>query len=124
MPNDAAENLGTSPGIARSTWMPRQENLSQAIERSIGNLPPGVKASKCCEQMGHAVQQIRRPSECFQPPKKPCMEIPTEDPWFIRQHEAKSVRCALDQGIQGAPRSEEHTSELQSQSNLVCRLLL
>src|SRR2546430_12705828 len=26
--------------------------------------------------------------------------------------------------IQVAPRSEEHTSELQSQSNLVCRLLL
>src|SRR2546430_12809691 len=25
---------------------------------------------------------------------------------------------------QGDPRSEEHTSELQSQSNLVCRLLL
>src|SRR2546427_1800724 len=27
-------------------------------------------------------------------------------------------------GSQAAPRSEEHTSELQSQSNLVCRLLL
>src|SRR2546430_5679938 len=26
--------------------------------------------------------------------------------------------------LQGFPRSEEHTSELQSQSNLVCRLLL
>src|SRR2546430_11778494 len=26
--------------------------------------------------------------------------------------------------IEGEPRSEEHTSELQSQSNLVCRLLL
>src|SRR5256886_9334801 len=26
--------------------------------------------------------------------------------------------------LPGAPRSEEHTSELQSQSNLVCRLLL
>src|SRR2546430_11562090 len=26
--------------------------------------------------------------------------------------------------LQTAPRSEEHTSELQSQSNLVCRLLL
>src|SRR2546430_5775732 len=26
--------------------------------------------------------------------------------------------------VRGAPRSEEHTSELQSQSNLVCRLLL
>src|SRR2546430_11546947 len=30
-----------------------------------------------------------------------------------------------DRGVaRGAPRSEEHTSELQSQSNLVCRLLL
>src|SRR5688572_30938014 len=29
-----------------------------------------------------------------------------------------------DVGNLGAPRSEEHTSELQSQSNLVCRLLL
>src|SRR2546430_15222015 len=27
-------------------------------------------------------------------------------------------------GPPGGPRSEEHTSELQSQSNLVCRLLL
>src|SRR5688572_32703773 len=27
-------------------------------------------------------------------------------------------------GVAGSPRSEEHTSELQSQSNLVCRLLL
>src|SRR2546430_12493102 len=43
------------------------------------------------------------------------------------------VREPLDQGGQreqalafdgGRPRSEEHTSELQSQSNLVCRLLL
>src|SRR5438270_7919240 len=31
---------------------------------------------------------------------------------------------ARDQPERFAPRSEEHTSELQSQSNLVCRLLL
>src|SRR5688572_32726026 len=31
---------------------------------------------------------------------------------------------ALKQGCLSAVRSEEHTSELQSQSNLVCRLLL
>src|SRR5688572_30909069 len=30
----------------------------------------------------------------------------------------------LIEQIGGPPRSEEHTSELQSQSNLVCRLLL
>src|SRR3972149_7002844 len=35
-------------------------------------------------------------------------------------------RRFLEEGLAGlsdAPRSEEHTSELQSQSNLVCRLL-
>src|SRR2546430_9979193 len=34
------------------------------------------------------------------------------------------VRRAARRRAQPQPRSEEHTSELQSQSNLVCRLLL
>src|SRR2546430_2940230 len=33
-------------------------------------------------------------------------------------------RAAARGGARGVGRSEEHTSELQSQSNLVCRLLL
>src|SRR5438270_6755629 len=33
-------------------------------------------------------------------------------------------RHGLDRAPRSRPRSEEHTSELQSQSNLVCRLLL
>src|SRR2546430_11118663 len=33
-------------------------------------------------------------------------------------------RDQLDRHLRVVPRSEEHTSELQSQSNLVCRLLL
>src|SRR2546427_4787088 len=40
---------------------------------------------------------------------------------FIVQVDAVRVDGALAQPV---PRSEEHTSELQSQSNLVCRLLL
>src|SRR2546430_5513266 len=42
-----------------------------------------------------------------------------------RHVEAQPVgrRVAMD-GVAHAERSEEHTSELQSQSNLVCRLLL
>src|SRR2546427_6836363 len=32
--------------------------------------------------------------------------------------------CTPEQAVRMANRSEEHTSELQSQSNLVCRLLL
>src|SRR2546430_12514001 len=37
-----------------------------------------------------------------------------------------SVGCAIDAVVENGvwTRSEEHTSELQSQSNLVCRLLL
>src|SRR2546427_10184989 len=36
----------------------------------------------------------------------------------------RDPRDARRPGLQGPRRSEEHTSELQSQSNLVCRLLL
>src|SRR5688572_801868 len=35
-----------------------------------------------------------------------------------------SARSGEGRGCRGGTRSEEHTSELQSQSNLVCRLLL
>src|SRR2546430_13741934 len=37
---------------------------------------------------------------------------------------AETMRKKARQLAPDAPRSEEHTSELQSQSNLVCRLLL
>src|SRR2546430_7671457 len=37
---------------------------------------------------------------------------------------ADAVGPALRRALRGLDRSEEHTSELQSQSNLVCRLLL
>src|SRR2546427_409283 len=44
-------------------------------------------------------------------PKRHRYAVQAED---LRQHHAAAL----------GPRSEEHTSELQSQSNLVCRLLL
>src|SRR2546430_12993348 len=34
------------------------------------------------------------------------------------------LRCVIERKVIAMRRSEEHTSELQSQSNLVCRLLL
>src|SRR2546430_11249669 len=45
----------------------------------------------------------------------------------IALHRVRRVRRRADAGrhlVADADRSEEHTSELQSQSNLVCRLLL
>src|SRR2546427_8634846 len=45
---------------------------------------------------------------------------------FLRQLSSActSTRVGSARAISGLDRSEEHTSELQSQSNLVCRLLL
>src|SRR2546430_7921333 len=59
-----------------------------------------------------------------------CVVLMNESPinnWYRLQHILK--RLAQDMTISQAHvlikyRSEEHTSELQSQSNLVCRLLL
>src|SRR5688572_32330311 len=39
-------------------------------------------------------------------------------------HQAMARKLRAHGPRHGGPRSEEHTSELQSQSNLVCRLLL
>src|SRR3712207_7790699 len=48
----------------------------------------------------------------------------TEQDWeSIRRHPAMGADLLRDLGIYG-PRSEEHTSELQSRQYLVCRLLL
>src|SRR5256886_11542594 len=44
-------------------------------------------------------------------------------PWYERQLE-RPRHGAVHIGDEQLVRSEEHTSELQSQSNLVCRLLL
>src|SRR2546430_9111516 len=46
-------------------------------------------------------------------------------PWFFPRPLPRQSRRWLARRAVGPPaRSEEHTSELQSQSNLVCRLLL
>src|SRR2546430_13163536 len=53
-------------------------------------------------------------------PLKPVGELRTLVPLVgeLRDEQRERLR------VTGDPRSEEHTSELQSQSNLVCRLLL
>src|SRR2546430_3994989 len=45
-------------------------------------------------------------------------------PQVSSQYVQSTTHFQLDAGRRRGDRSEEHTSELQSQSNLVCRLLL
>src|SRR2546430_6822707 len=44
--------------------------------------------------------------------------------WVKPEHPEKASAPMIARLLESATRSEEHTSELQSQSNLVCRLLL
>src|SRR5438270_3649586 len=52
--------------------------------------------------------------------------FPTRRSSDLQHHRKRRRRCRTDRYRRGTEqrRSEEHTSELQSQSNLVCRLLL
>src|SRR5688572_25568109 len=55
--------------------------------------------------------------------------FPVTKDWLARGRQRYEIFCAVCHGSTGdgfgmIVRSEEHTSELQSQSNLVCRLLL
>src|SRR5205085_5529206 len=52
------------------------------------------------------------------------MECHRLNPWFGNARATARVMRATASMSAVALRSEEHTSELQSQSNLVCRLLL
>src|SRR2546430_5545861 len=60
----------------------------------------------------------------------PTLDLPADKMTFIQQQNVKSgtQKKVLDYSsytdLSLQSRSEEHTSELQSQSNLVCRLLL
>src|SRR2546430_11105459 len=49
---------------------------------------------------------------------------PARRKWIDRRAVTSGIAVAVGIHASGLKRSEEHTSELQSQSNLVCRLLL
>src|SRR2546430_9261354 len=63
---------------------------------------------------------IRRPPRSTLFPYTTLFRSRRDDPRDGRQRDRSYRQRATSAG----PRSEEHTSELQSQSNLVCRLLL
>src|SRR2546430_9295947 len=55
--------------------------------------------------------------------ERDCFAMPSARSRILRKFSSRH-RPSATTGIGAMTRSEEHTSELQSQSNLVCRLLL
>src|SRR2546430_9526664 len=80
--------------------------------RSEANLPAARRLSSRARR-GPAVYIYRSMATTAAEPKPK-----------VSADEAREVAEAAREQEWAAPRSEEHTSELQSQSNLVCRLLL
>src|SRR5688572_31609477 len=72
----------------------------------------------------------RRPSLFTSANVTPCFQIPAASPlsptpaWSVTSANFQLPRLRNSRQLSVLLRSEEHTSELQSQSNLVCRLLL
>src|SRR5690606_39345873 len=66
--------------------------------------------------------------EGLAPGPLPCRRVAVDNPVggeaLLPGSHRDAVACRPGGGIEGQGRSEEHTSELQSRENLVCRLLL
>src|SRR5688572_30922166 len=77
------------------------------ISRSRRSSSPNDASSECCWGLGSGIEW-----PFYRPTREPCG----------KPHPHSGLR--ITRGAAVSPRSEEHTSELQSQSNLVCRLLL
>src|SRR5688572_31546505 len=92
-------------------------------------MPPMVVITPHTEPRSHGVPRpVSEPSSESASAKPMEMPAPTEA--AIPTRNVSQVlwvaKAAANSGasVDTEPRSEEHTSELQSQSNLVCRLLL
>src|SRR2546427_3595859 len=65
-----------------------------------------------------------RRSSAASPPSTPTRSTSTSPPRSTTRRSSATLTATSTADVARYTRSEEHTSELQSQSNLVCRLLL
>src|SRR5688572_31645692 len=75
----------------------------------------------------HVLEEVRHPGDLIRLVKVPGLDPGVDGDHAAARYLARDQREPVGQGAGadiGEERSEEHTSELQSQSNLVCRLLL
>src|SRR6266478_8223007 len=78
------------------------------------------RARSSCTRPSDPAPGVELPVDARRPRALPCALTPKDDGTLRRG----PGRCPSSTCISTHSRSEEHTSELQSQSNLVCRLLL
>src|SRR5690606_40225429 len=93
-------------------WKTRTLSLHDALPILVGSDATALAVSRALRERGFLVVAIRPPTV---PDGSARLRIT-----FSAAHELEDVKRLLET----FSRSEEHTSELQSRENLVCRLLL
>src|SRR5206468_9187726 len=98
-----------------------QPRLCQAVldagGDTLGQLP------RMADEIGTADRGVEAGHDPFQRDVGPAL-VRQSDLGFLYFHRQRMAALLLDHAHQAVERSEEHTSELQSRSDLVCRLLL
>src|SRR5256886_6710449 len=116
--------LGTVSAASGATLLylaPGADSLAAAWARILDPLvrPTDSLPAALRSQLPYPRQQFRIAAALVAPPR------PDSAAWLPRPREPFDLLApGTDGGREMRVRSEEHTSELQSQSNLVCRLLL
>src|SRR5256886_11409118 len=107
------------PGLIRTAATPASTALSARLAlkwmsaiTGIGEKRTILDRAAASSVFGTATRTISQPAEA------------SAAIWAVVASTSCVFVSVIDCTTTGAPRSEEHTSELQSQSNLVCRLLL
>src|SRR3972149_3132626 len=98
------------------TKCPRAASTSSRDTRTSAS-PMTLPSASCVSDLADVVEPAHDVHHVVRghPSRLVDVEHPGDVPGFSPSHQRVHLRCV---------RSEEHTSELQSQSNLVCRLLL
>src|SRR5690606_40039780 len=108
----------STSAASKGPAMPRSASRPRASSRSFTSVPAALMASP-------VVRQIVRPEgDRQQLAEREGAPHPFRPADMDGRILAREFAQALPAGAAGRDRSEEHTSELQSRENLVCRLLL
>src|SRR5690625_7055518 len=79
---------------------------------------PGTDSSSTCPPAARAVSKVTRRFSC------PTTRDPNTEAMVFTTWAERSRSAGVIAALRGEKRSEEHTSELQSRGQLVCRILL
>src|SRR2546427_6431713 len=92
--------------------------------RSIQSAAPALRSIRVGSAYPQAIRQQLNQSRSQSARARSYIKLNASDRHATQKKDTQAAPSATNRSCNCKNRSEEHTSELQSQSNLVCRLLL